>query len=161
MNSYITRREFADTPPILALQQRIISAHLNETTTIANDYLDCKEATDVVTPSGIRIGLRKRTPYYLTWRHQFTVRLSSKPNEYEKIKRGLCHWMLYGFADASDTTLTHWSLLDLRIFRQWEDFVTPEVRKKGDSHLAAYNVKDFPPALVKACSFNLMATDNN
>jgi hypothetical protein len=108
-----------------------------------------------VTPFRVAARLR-RYPYYVNYSTQFTIRWSRPSGvktEIDKIREGLVDYLFYGFVDWNEKAIIDWFLGDLRVFREQEPPPAAVKRNRsGDSDLAAFDLRQFPPIFVKAKS---------
>ena len=118
MNFYNANRSWSD--QFLPDIKRIVGRHLLE---VSPDPLDWHHATDLLMLDArdMRIAARVRRPGYAeAYPHQFTIRSklpSGAQTELAKIISGKGDWLFYGHADASQTAIESWQLIDLRAFR--------------------------------------------
>lgn len=107
-----------------------------------------------------RIACRIRKHQYLDrYGDQFTIRAgrpSGVPTELRKLISGWGDYILYGFADQSETQLAAWFLGDLNVFRLWHQMETwrgnkPGIKQNngdGSSWFMAYRLDDLPQEFV-------------
>ncbi|MEP5761143.1 MAG: hypothetical protein ABJ327_17875 [Litoreibacter sp.] len=118
MNCYSTNRNWSDR--FLPDIKRLVGAHLLET---APDPQDHFNATDLMMLDArdMRVAARVRRPGFASrYPNEFTIRskvASGAETELSKIVNGKGDWMFYGHANASQTGIEQWSLIDLRAFR--------------------------------------------
>ena len=118
MNAYSTNRRWSDR--FLPEIKNLVGQHL---LSAAPDPFDHFEATDLMmlNATDLRIAARVRRPGYAQrYPYQFTLRShvpSGAQTELAKVVNGHGDWMFYGHADASETGVQSWWLLDLRAFR--------------------------------------------
>lgn len=116
--------------------KRIVGQHLLD---VAPLSLDRHEATDltILKAKNTSIACRiRRGKFHATYANQFTLRsrrISGIPTEFEKIARGHCGLMFYGFAadDMSDR-LAAWNLIDLDSFR-FHLIMSPDLIRRGEN----------------------------
>jgi len=100
--------------------KQIVGGYLLEA---APDPIDWHQATDLLMLDArdMRIAARVRRPGYATqYPHQFTIRSrlpSGAQTELSKIVNGKGDWLFYGHANASQTAIESWYLIDLNAFR--------------------------------------------
>ena len=141
----------------------IVGSHLLQA---APDMLDMTQATDLVMLDArdMRIAARVRRPGYADrYPYQFTVRSrlpSGAETELSKIVNGKGDWLFYGHANASQTAVERWYLIDLNAFRAalirqgaeglcWGNKCNPD-----GTRFTWFDVRSFPadPPLVVARS---------
>ena len=159
MNVYRTNRRWSD--QFLPDIKRIVGGHLLEA---APDPLDWHQATDLLMLDARDklIAARVRRPGYSNaYPHQFTIR-SSVPSgaetELSKIVNGKGDWLFYGHANAAQTTIESWYLIDLNAFRAGLIRKGAQGLAWGNKHNADgtrftwFDVRSFPanPPLVVA-----------
>lgn len=121
--------------------------------------LDIHFATDFLIMSAypIKVACRLRTYKYFQnekYRNQFTIRCrlsSGKDTELDKIKKGFCDYIFYGFVDEKEEKIIQYFIGDLNIFRDYEGGMIKETHQNKDENptiLAAYNIKDFPQKFI-------------
>lgn len=145
--------------------KEIVGKHLLEVTPLA---VDRAEAADlmVLKARNLSIGVRiRRGSFQASYANQFTVRLkrqSGQPTELEKLARGHCDLMFYGFATESETpTLAAWNLIDMASFR-YHLIMNPAAIRCGDRStidgtlFRFYDLKSFPrePSVLIASSLS-------
>lgn len=105
--------------------------------------------TDLIVTGG-RVGMRMRRHRYLKdYGEEFTIRLArpqGTKTELEKIEQGWGDYLFYGFANATETQLAAWTLVDLSVFKQhYKKAPYQEVWHPDQSALfGAYRWADFP-----------------
>ncbi len=118
MNCYTVNRPWSDR--FLPQIRSIVGGHLLE---VAADPLDMHQATDLMMLDArdIRVAARVRRPGYgQRYPYEFTIRSrvpTGAETELSKIVNGAGDWMFYGHANAAQTGLDAWWLIDLRAFR--------------------------------------------
>jgi hypothetical protein len=118
MNAYRTDRKWSD--QFIPEIRRIVGEHLLVETPAA---VDRTQAADLMVFSArsLTVAARvRRHVYYARYATEFTVRAerdSGARSEHEKLIDGWGDWMLYAFADAQETALCAWMLLDLNAWR--------------------------------------------
>ena len=77
----------------------------------------------VLKMEAVRIAARVRHPdAWLKWPNEFTIRMgrpTGTKTEFTKIMEGWGDYLLYGFADPTETHLIAWRLISLNEFRIW------------------------------------------
>ncbi|WP_306114209.1 MULTISPECIES: hypothetical protein [unclassified Roseovarius] len=163
MNHYSINRNWSD--QFLPQIKRIVGSHLLET---SPDPLDWHQATDLLMLDArdMRIAARVRRPGYATqYPHQFTIRsrvASGAETELSKIVNGKGDWLFYGHANAAQTAIESWYLIDLRAFRaglirQGSDGLVWGNKTNADgTRFTWFDIRSFPeePRLVVARSSN-------
>jgi hypothetical protein len=93
----------------------------------ASQIADMREATDLVIGDrtlllgGGAVGVRVRTPQYLKWPGDYTLRTYSRSPraEIDLILAGHGNYFFYGIAEEAETGLACWVLIDLNHWRGW------------------------------------------
>ncbi|MEM1156002.1 MAG: hypothetical protein AAGI44_17845 [Pseudomonadota bacterium] len=163
MNCYSVNRSWSDR--FLPEIKRIVGAHLLRAAPDPNDW---HEATDLMMldAKDIRIAARIRRPGYAErYPNQITIRShipSGGRTELNKIVDGKGDWMFYGHANAWQTGIDRWWLIDLSAFRAAlirHSLGGPQIRygtrKNTDgTSFAWFDVGSFPadPPLIVANS---------
>ena len=118
MNHYSINRRWSD--QFLPQIKRIVGSYLLET---SPDPLVWHQATDLLMLDArdMRIAARVCRPGYANlFSHQFAIRsrvASGAETELSKIVNGKGDWLFYGHANAPQTAIESWYLIDLRAFR--------------------------------------------
>lgn len=118
MNYYDANRSWSDR--FLPEIKRLVGGHLLSS---APDHHDWHNATDLMMLDArdIRVAARvRRHGYAERYPNEFTIRCripSGGKTELSKIVEGKGDWMFYGHADAANTNIAAWWLIDLRAFR--------------------------------------------
>ncbi len=118
MNYYDANRSWSDR--FLPEIKRLVGGHLLSS---APDHHDRHNATDLMMLDArdIRVAARvRRYGYAERYPNEFTIRCripSGGKTELSKIVEGKGDWMFYGHADAANTNIAAWWLIDLRAFR--------------------------------------------
>lgn len=128
---------------------------------------DQERNTDLIVlkMDAVRIACRiRKYSYWLQYQNEFTIR-EGRPSgfktELTKIIEGWGDYLFYGFADAGESSLFFWRLLDLKVFRielfrklaQSPVRSLPGVAKaNGDksSTFRAFSIPDFPKTITVA-----------
>lgn len=118
--SYADDRQWSD--KFIPTLKQIVGYHLLEPGAPEEDM---KRNTDliVLTMSAKRVACRVRRHKYLArYGDEFTIRCD-RPNgcetELDKLLAGWGDYLLYGFANAAETTLSRWHWVNLTTFRFW------------------------------------------
>ena len=105
---------------------RIIKEVYSWDLAVANDYLDQREATDVIGDVNIHIAIRSRSDAaFKKWPYDFTVRSRrirrdgtfGNETELSKIMRGFGNLLFYGFWDQSRCKHQYFRMIDLSVVR--------------------------------------------
>ncbi len=121
----------------------------------ADREADAKENTDYVV-GGLRISVRIRRDKYRQYEDEVTFRWnvpSGNTPEIDKALSGMGDYMLYAFADAAESRIAKWTILDLSVLREWG--FTPTCWKRnhdGSSDFVIVKIADLPPSFVYAAS---------
>lgn len=156
------RRRFADA--FLPQQIQILSNYFHVSPSeiqVADYQQDTEAATDVILPDGTPVGLRMRKLNDMArYAGQFTIRISPDRNgisELDKISKGFCRYMLYGFGDPIFETVEAWRLINLSAvaaaaLKGFHRMPMPERVDKGDASFYAFSFDAFPviPQLILA-----------
>lgn len=150
----------------LPIVRKIVGPHLLETASLE---VDRTRATDLVLlrAKNLSIGCRiRRGSYHESYVGQFTIRSkrsSGVATEFDKIARGWCDMMFYGFADPTGKPeLKAWNLIDLNAFRA-HLILHPNVLRFGEcsnedgSGFRWYDIRSFPatpPILIESSQIN-------
>lgn len=117
-----------------------------------SQYKDMYEATDFTILPG-KIAIRIRRFYYYDHpkydcRNEFTIRWSrpsSVDTEIDKIRKGFADLFFYGFVNKEKSKIIQYTLIDLDIFRKYEDKPLRVIENKnGSSDFAVYGFAQFP-----------------
>lgn len=107
----------------------------NGTCTVADDFKDMKQATDIVFKTGtadLDIAVRLRSKkYYETNSGEFTLR-DKRPNtdesELKKILSGYGDYLFYGFMSEAEHKIMYYNILNLDVFRKWYAMKSTELK---------------------------------
>lgn len=133
----------------------------------ASEDDDRHRATDLIVLKleAVRVAVRIRRHAYLErYPDEFTIRAerpSGQETELAKVLSGWGDFLFYGFANAEETGLAAWRLLDLKVFRlafHRQIVALPAGRfpgstldnPDGSGRFLAFNLADFPAELVIA-----------
>lgn len=137
--------------------------------------VDTREATDLIVFRGrdVRVAARVRRHHYDVeeFRYQFTLRFSrtsGAETEYDKLAKGWCDWLFYGWAlnDGSGVAnIARWYLIDLAAWRYQliqkgtRERIQCGVKRNGDGTTSFiwYNLRTFAaqPSVLIASSHDL------
>jgi len=117
---------------------------------------DKEQATDflVLDLNPIKVACRLRTyRYYEGFKDEFTIRSSlptGNDTELQKIRKGFCDYMFYGFVDPEEKKIIKYTIIDLDVFRDQEQGMMFEHCTNGgmDSDFIACRYSQFPANLV-------------
>lgn len=156
--SYADDRSWSDR--FIPTLKQIVGYYLLEP---ASAEEDMKRNTDliVLTMRAKRVGCRvRRFEYLARFGDEFTIRCD-RPNgcdtELHKLLQGWGDYLLYAFADESESKLVRWHWVDLSAFRFWFQNESNrwgegpgKVMPNGDgsSRFRAFNVNTFPARTV-------------
>lgn len=108
-------------------------------------YRDLNEVTDYTISLSLAtgdksVGVRIRSNRFIKYSSEvsFGYKNPQYPNilsEFDKIQRGFPKYYLYGFSNRNDTSIDRWVVLDMDIFRYWQQ----QLIFDGDYSFAEYN----------------------
>lgn len=154
-------RDFNRAQRYLPALQRILAQYLIVEAPVLEDI---QHNTDliVVMADGVRVACRLRDQQYAgQYLGEFTLRCA-RPNgvrtELDKLMDGWGHYFLYGFMTPPPAAdVAGWTLLDLRVFREWfrtfpPDLLPGELRhnRDGSSSFRAFRFANLPFECVVA-----------
>lgn len=121
--------------------------------------MDTKQATDflVFNIEPIKVACRLRTyNYYINpqYRNEFTIRCklsSGNETELDKIKKGYCDYVFYGFVNKEENKILKYFIGDLNVFRENINNVDCELKTNKDNNptsFVVYKLSDFPSKFI-------------
>lgn len=120
--------------------------------------MDREQATDflVLTIRPFQVACRLRTYKFYTseYRNEFTIRcslFSGNETELDKIRKGYCNYIFYGFVDEKEEKIIQYFIGNLDIFRDYEGGMNYKVFQNTDnqpSKFAVYKISEFPKEFI-------------
>lgn len=149
--TYAQDRQWADT--FLPQIKQIVGPHLLIETP---HEIDCKQAADlmVLTARNVTIAARVRHFGFLQkYRNEFTIRAKRDTGAVTELSKIIDRWgdlMFYGHANAAETAIDVWWLIDLHAFRahliRHRRRIRCGMKPNGDgTHFAWFDLRSFPP----------------
>lgn len=107
----------------------------------------------VLTARNVRIACRvRRHEFYKSYPYDFTIRSArdtGTKTELSKILEGWGDYLIYGFANQTNTNLEAWRIIDLSEFRRQFSGLQYSKLSNGDgTHFCAFDVRRLPPGIV-------------
>jgi len=121
----------------------------------ASKYEDINENTDYIVGDR-KISVRIRRDKYRKYENEITFRLnvpSGNRSEFDKMLSGLGDYMLYAFADPTESRIAKWTIIDLAKMR--ESSCQPSEWKSnrdGSSDFVVFKLDSLPPGIVYKAS---------
>lgn len=141
----------------------------------APDAEDMQRNTDLIVfrVATLRVACRvRRYSYFAKWPQEFTIRAerhNGSNTELAKLISGYGDYFVYAFANADNTDLIAWRVIDLSVFRLWFNRQlaqnkgrTPgKLQRNGDgsSDFLAFNVSELPAEAI-VCAYGFDAVTN-